>query len=95
MRFLALFILIVLVSSCNRRERPPNISDIQLDTKIQRFERELFEIDVDTMPDAIDYFYREYGDFYDIFNYYIVDLGRPSDKAYSGYFTLFIKDELN
>jgi hypothetical protein len=95
MRFLSLLILIVLVSSCNKGIKPPDISDIQLETKIQRFERELFEMDVDTIPDAINYFYREYGDFYDIFNYYIVDLGRPSDKAYSGYLTLFIKDDLN
>lgn len=87
--------LVLLIGGCQFGNKKPDISDIEVETKIQRFERELFGMDVDTIPRAIDYFYDKYNDFYDIFSYYIVDLGRPADKAYSGYLTLFIKDELN
>lgn len=80
---------------CNSRNNKPNIKDIEVNTHIERFEKELFNVDIDTIPDAIEYFYNKYDDFFDIFNYYIVDLGRPSDKAYSGYLALFIKDDLN
>ncbi len=87
--------LVLLIGGCKFGNKKPDISDIEVETNIQRFEQELFGMDVDTIPKAIDYFYDKYNDFYDIFSYYIVDLGRPADKAYSGYLTLFIKDELN
>ncbi|MFW5821565.1 MAG: hypothetical protein ACOCWA_09755 [Bacteroidota bacterium] len=89
------FSLIVINAGCKFDDKAPDIRDIEVETNIQRFERELFELDVDTLPAAIDYFYDKYDDFYDVFSYYIVDLGRPADKAYSGYFTLFVKDDLN
>lgn len=87
--------LILFVGGCKFGNKKPDIRDIEVETNIERFERELFEMDVDTIPKAIEYFYDKYDDFYDIFSYYIVDLGRPADKAYSGYLTLFVKDELN
>jgi hypothetical protein len=90
-----LSLLILLATGCKSGDKKPNLRDIEVETEIHRFERELFEMDVDTIPAAIDYFYDKYNDFYDIYSYYIVDLGRPADKAYSGYLTLFIKDELN
>src|SRR6056297_1401564 len=89
------FSLIVISAGCKFEDKAPDIRNIDIETNIQRFERELFELDVDTLPAAIDYFYDKYDDFYDVFSYYIVDLGRPADKAYSGYFTLFVKDDLN
>ncbi len=89
------FSLFIFATGCKFDNKKPNIRNIRVETNIQRFEQELFEMDVDTIPEAINYFYEKYGDFYDIFNYYIVDLGRPADKAYSGYLTLFVKDELN
>jgi hypothetical protein len=95
MRILALILLSFLIGSCKPGIKKPDIDHIQLHTPIERFEKELFEMDVDTIPEAIDYFYKKYDDFYDIFNYYIVDLGRPSDRAYSGYLSLFINDNLN
>lgn len=95
MQFLITILLMIALVSCNRRNKPPDVDNIDVETLYFRFERELFEMDTDTLPEAIEYFYQKYGDFYDIFNYYIVDLGRPSDKAYSGYLTLFVNDDLN
>ncbi len=86
---------VLFLAGCKHRDKKPNVRDLKVETDIERFERELFEMNVDSIPEAIDYFYEKYNDFYDIFSYHIVDLGRPSDKAYSGYLTIFVKDDLN
>lgn len=94
-RITVLVIFMSALFSCNRGDRKPDIRDISVSVSIERFEQDLFEMDTDTLPEAIAYFYSRYEDFYDIFNYYIVDLGKPSDKAYPGFLRLFVNDDLN
>ncbi|MBE0655229.1 MAG: hypothetical protein IH594_15620, partial [Bacteroidales bacterium] len=95
MRNLVFLIFILSFVSCRHGKDRPDIRNIEVKTPVLRFEQELFTLNPDTIPEAIDYFYRKYDDFYEIFNYYIVDLGQPSDRAYSGYLVLFIQDDLN
>ena len=95
---------IVLVSSgtdhCGRllrswSQKDPIFPALIWKSDIHRFDRQLFTMDQDTMAEAIDYFYRWYGDFFDVFSYYIINIGSPSQRDYPGNLALFINDPLN
>ncbi len=84
-----------LIFSCGRNNKNPDISKIGLQSGIHRFDRELFEMDQDTLAEAITYFYKEYGDFFDVFSYYVINIGTPSERSYPGNLALFINDPVN
>ena len=91
-----MLILLTLISfSCKRDSLNVNISKIDLDLKIQRFEKELFEIETDSIKKKIDNLYSKYEDFFDVFSYHVISIGLPSERDYPGYLTMFINDELN
>lgn len=92
---LSVLFMILLGTACDRSGKSPDISDISLDTEIRRFEQELFSMNIDSIPESIEYFYEEYDDFFEVFSFHILNLGRPSDKAFGGYLTLFVRDNLN
>ncbi len=81
--------------SCHRSNKGPDISKMNLNFSIHRFDRELFGMDTDTLDDAINYFYKTYGDFFDIFSYYVINIGRPSERSYPGNLATFLNDPLN
>jgi len=92
---LSFLIVVFLGTACKRQGKTPDISDISLETEILRFEQELFSLSIDSIPESIDYFYESYDDFFEVFSFHILDLGLPSDKAFGGYLTLFVRDNLN
>jgi len=89
-----LILVILTLSSCNRK-KIPDISGIDIECEIQRFDRELFEISKDSMDDKVTGLYSKYEDFFDIFGYYIISIGRPSSRDFSEYLQLFVNDPLN
>ena len=68
-------------------------ADIKI--RVHRFDRELFLMDKDTLPEAISWLYREYDDFLDIFSYHIIGIGSPSGKDYQAFLSMFLNDRLN
>lgn len=81
--------------SCGRKSKGPDISKIDLSLTIHRFDRQLFTMDQDTLEEAINYFYKTYGDFFDIFSYYVINIGSPSSRDFPGNLSMFINDRLN
>lgn len=88
-------ISISLLISCKRNPLDVDISGISLDLETQRFDRALFSIDQDSMDQAIDGFYARYGDFFDVFNVHILNIGPASQRYYPSYLSMFINDPLN
>ena len=88
-------ISISLLISCKRNHLDVDISGISLDLETQRFDRALFSIDQDSMDQAIDGFYARYGDFFDVFNVHILNIGPASQRYYPSYLSMFINDPLN
>jgi hypothetical protein len=84
-----------LLSACKSPARQADISSIDLQLHLERFDRELFEMDQDTMERAIDAMYRKYGDFFDIFNVHIISIGQASSRRYPSYLSMFINDPTN
>jgi hypothetical protein len=71
-----------------RVKEPVNIS-------IERFDKQLFSMNTDTLPAAISWFYKEYDDFLDIFSYNVISIGSPASRDYQAYLSMFLNDRLN
>ncbi len=82
-------------SGCRRNDLDVDVSGIELEVRLERFDRVLFEMDPDTITRAIGAFYNMYGDFFDIFNVHVINVGQASAKRYPSYLSMFINDPTN
>lgn len=92
---LFLFGAVLVISGCGSNPLDVDVSGIEVDMKLERFDRDLFEMDQDTMDVAIGALYRQYGDFFDVFNVHVVSIGQASSRRYSSYLSMFINDPTN
>lgn len=95
MKNILFFIVILFVSFSCGRSKKPDVSDINLNFDIVRFDSLLFEMNQDSLDENIIELYSRYDDFLDVFSYYIISIGRPSSKDYATYLQLFLNDPLN
>jgi len=86
---------LVILIGCNRNPMEVDTTGIRETVLVERFDRELFEMDMDTLEEAIGYFYDSYGDFFDIFNVHIIRIGPGSGKRYPSYLSMFVNDPAN
>jgi len=87
--------LFVLITSCSRDPLDVDVSGIDPDFRLHRFDIELFSIDQDSTERAIGQFYNRYGDFFDVYNVHILNIGPASQRYYPTYLSMFINDPLN
>ena len=85
----------LLAIGCTRNMLDVDISGIEVELQIERFDRELFEMDPDTLIGAIGTFYDNYGDFFDVFNVHVINIGQASAKRYPAFLSMFINDPTN
>ncbi len=93
-----LFFLVLLAATtagCNRSRLDVNVSGIEARVEVERFDREVFGMSADTIDAAIGYFYDAYGDFFDVFNVHVINIGQASSRRYPGYLSMFIHDPVN
>ncbi|MFC2115199.1 hypothetical protein ACFLTU_01900 [Bacteroidota bacterium] len=90
-----LTLLLVLIPSCRKTNYQTDISDIELNLEIKRFEQDLFTIDFDSISENIPLLYQRYGDFFDLFNYRIINIGSAQQITYPDYIKSFLTDYLN
>jgi hypothetical protein len=90
-----ILVLSMLFHACRKDPYQTDISGIELDLQISRFEVDLFGLDFDSIPAAIPMLKGRYGDFFDIFNYRIVNIGGSDQVTYPDYLKSFLSDYLN
>ena len=88
------FILLILIS-CGKSGNNIDISNIDVDIEIKRFEKDLFEIDPSRIEEHIKQLERKYGRFFQIFNYRIIKIGSSQNKEYPELLRLFVTDYIN
>ena len=94
-RRISLFSLsLLLLFSCNRSANKVDIDNIDLEIKIKRLEKDLFELSVDSITYSIPYLENKYGRFYELFNY-VINIGETKSPYYPRYFKSFISDRTN
>mgnify|MGYP001822970542 CR=1 FL=1 len=92
---LFLLALVLVLSGCRNRALDVDISGIDLNVELERFDRDLFEMDQDTLDASIGALYNRYGDFFDVFNVHVISIGQASSRRYSSYLSMFINDPTN
>jgi len=85
----------LLLCGCRNNSLDVDISDVDLSIKLERFDRDLFEMGQDTMDGTISAMYRQYDDFFDVFNVHVISIGQASSRRYSSYLSMFINDPTN
>jgi len=72
-----------------------DVSGIEAEVEEERFDMALFEMETDTINQAIGSFYNNYGEFFDVFNVHIINIGQASTRLYPTYLSMFLHDPTN
>ncbi|MBN1132795.1 MAG: hypothetical protein JXR52_09240 [Bacteroidales bacterium] len=88
-------ISLLLAVFCSRSPLEVDISGIEYNLEIKRFDMELLDLKPDSIEDAITDFYTAYGDFFDVYNVHVLNIGPASHRRYPSYLSMFINDPLN
>jgi hypothetical protein len=96
MKIFPILILILTgaVISCNQERLHVNVSKIQVNITIDRFEKDLFSADPSAIRDSIAVWQNRYGSFLQYFSY-VVKLGNVNDPDFADRLTLFVTDHTN
>ena len=87
--------ILLLMNGCKRNNLDVDVSGIEIGIELERFDQALFEMDLDTISNGIDFFYNVYGDFFDIFNVQVINIGPASARRYPSFLSMFINDPTN
>jgi hypothetical protein len=86
---------IIALTGCKKNPYQVDISSEDIQITVQRFEKDLFALDPDSIELFIPLFYEKYGDFFDLFNYRIINIGGAGQRTYPEYLKIFLTDYLN
>lgn len=64
---ICLFAFIVLLASCNNGKDKPDVSDIRVDARLDRFEQAFFGMDTANVPQSLSTLYKKFPEFYPVF----------------------------
>ena len=85
----------LLGTGCVNHSSDVDVSGIDIELKVERFDRRLFETDPDSLESTAGSLYEAYGDFFDIYNVHIINIGQASSRRYPSYLSMFINDPTN
>ncbi len=88
-KYIAFTLLLFLFAACNNGRKTPDVSDIDMNIKIKRFDKKLFELKKN--PD-LSAFKKEYGKFLNLYSNKVIALGDPNDDNYMEYLNKFLFD---
>lgn len=95
LKMLIFLLSVILFQSCRNSAYKTDITGMEMELEIYRFERDLFQVDLDSIAEKVDYFYDSYGDFFDLFNFRIINIGGARQVTYPDYLKSFLTDYLN
>jgi len=86
---------LLILSACRKDPYQVYFPEGQLEMKIKRLESDLFSLDLDSISAKIPLFYDNYGDFFDLYNTRVINIGGSGLVTYPQYLTVFLTDYLN
>ncbi len=91
-RISTLIFALLFVFACNNDNKfKIDTSDIQVDIKTKRFEKDLFQFKLDSADFYIDLYRNKYGDFFKFYNYQILKTGSSENINYPENLDMFIR----
>ena len=86
---------VLLLVSCGRNEKNPDVSGIKVGIEIKRFDKDLFSADPVNIEQQISLFTEKYGRFFRLFNNRIIRIGSANNPQYPELLKLFVTDYTN
>lgn len=87
---LVLLLFIITLTGCKRNPFRVDISGIKVGIGIKRLDRDLFGVTPLNQDEKIPLLKKEYKDFFELYNYKIIELGNPSSPDYQGFLQSFL-----
>ncbi len=91
-KLLILIALFNIMASCQQNEYQVNLAGIDVNIEIERLEKDLFEINIDSIEPAIDYIKKKYGNFLNLYSSSVIRIGNPDFPNYPDNLKLFLTD---
>ncbi|MFO8236509.1 MAG: hypothetical protein R6U04_14015 [Bacteroidales bacterium] len=88
----ALLITAFFYSCSEKNPYKTDTSGIAVNLEIKRLDKELFEIDYDSIAHKIPRLNNKYGDFFDLYNKNVIEIGGSNHKAYPDNLQAFLTD---
>jgi hypothetical protein len=88
-------LIVISAFSCRNDAKDGRPDAVQIDFSIERFDKELFSLNADSLAGEIPVLYEKYDDFLDIFSYHIIRIGSPASIDYAANLKMFLTDPLN
>jgi len=86
------FLITFIISSCKETSKfDADISNIDVNIKTKHFEKDLFKFNEDSVNYYLNYYKKNYGEFFKLYNYQILEMGSSEDKNYSKNLNLFVR----
>jgi len=88
-----LIVLITIFSACNRKDKANiDTSQIDMELSIKRLDQKVFEIEPGNVAEELPDILNDFGEFYELYSYRIVNLGNPYHENYPALLNDFITD---
>jgi len=86
-------VLIFILPYCKSSDSKYNVdvSNINIEIKTKHFEKDLFKFNVDSAEFYINYYKQNYGEFFKLFNYQIIEMGSSDNDNYGKNLDLFVR----
>lgn len=85
-------ILFLLLVSCKRNHLNVDVSNINVEIKVDPFYKTLFSADTANMEKLANHFYNQYGHYWEVYNYGVIKTGNPSLADFHLYLGKFLKN---
>lgn len=82
MRQITILALTILLFSCNNKNNKPDVSDIKVDFKLERFEQSFFQIDTNHLANGLNQVYKQFPNFLPFYIEQILRLPSADTVAY-------------
>lgn len=87
-----IMVILCCLSGCSAFEKKIDLDSIDLNIKILRFDRDLFAIDIERIPEQLPDIKDKYGEFFEIFNHMIIRIGDSGSSSYTLHLQRFLTD---
>lgn len=86
-------VIVMFFASCAKKNQfDIDISDIDVNIEIKRLDKDIFEIDLADIDNEATKLIDKYGEFFELYNARVINLGSPYNKAYPDLLTSFVTD---
>lgn len=83
---------ILIIASCKGDPHAIHLKPLEPPLEIRRLDRDLFLLDIDSIPWQLDKVKQKYGEFFYLYNHMVIRLGSPDAAAYPEYLKSFLTD---